>query len=432
MMNYSPHQHFACFFNDKHLAPYFYALSKKMQAGNICLDLNVLPENEDFWNEYDSPHELSKQLPVNPNLIGETLDSKKPFILSNDKLYIGRNYYYETKVVNTLKELLESEKPFFEERKAKLIANASFVQQLRSVDQNLANYETDEKPDWQLSAAILGFMGNISIITGGPGTGKTTTVAKILALLQKTEPNLTIALTAPTGKAAVRMKESLQNTINDARNQHLRIEELVNRLEPKTIHRLLGAKYQSPFFKHTKNNPIDYDVVIVDEASMIGVGLFAKLLDALKKNSRLIILGDSNQLASVDSGSLFGDICSGLIENENQFTPPHLEFLNRFLEDQRQLDSTYALAHKTSFLNEHLVRLKKTYRYEQSSKMGQFTKAVIQGNADVLNDILAIKESSLHLDEEYSEALFHQFIKYYHAYIEEPDINKALKNLTSR
>jgi exodeoxyribonuclease V alpha subunit len=170
-------------------------------------------------------------------------------------------------------------------------------------------------------------------------------------------------------------------------------------------------------------------VVIVDEASMIGVGLFAKLLSAMKPMSRLIILGDSEQLASVDSGSLFGDLCSGLKLNENQFEAHHLDFINAFLREDRKLGGDYVLKESTTVLDQHLVRLKKTYRYDQNSKMGQFTKAVIHGQEDKLDDILQISEDSLVLDEFYEEAVFNNFIKGYYKFIEEPDINKALEKL---
>jgi exodeoxyribonuclease V alpha subunit len=152
-------------------------------------------------------------------------------------------------------------------------------------------------------------------------------------------------------------------------------------------------------------------------------------LSALKPTTRLIILGDSEQLASVDSGSLFGDLCTGLKSNENQFEANHLDFINAFLAEDRQLGEDYTLHQRTSILDEHLVRLKKTYRYDQGSKMGQFTKAVIHGRKEQLDEILAISEDSLVLDESYEEAVFNNFIKGYHAFIEEPVLIKALEKL---
>ena len=115
--------------------------------------------------------------------------------------------------------------------------------------------------DWQLVAAISAVLNNFTIITGGPGTGKTTTVAKLLAILYAINPDLKVALAAPTGKAASRMAESLRNTkqLTDA-DTTSRLQSL----QPSTIHRLLRSKKDSPYFHHDKNNPLNYDVVIVD------------------------------------------------------------------------------------------------------------------------------------------------------------------------
>ena len=127
-------------------------------------------------------------------------------------------------------------------------------------------------------AVVQSVLHNFSIVTGGPGTGKTTTVAKILAVLLHLNPECRIALCAPTGKAAMRMAESLKNTnlpIDDS------IKTVLKNLSPNTIHRLLRYVPESINFKHNKSNPLPYDVVVVDEASMLDVALFAKLLEAV-------------------------------------------------------------------------------------------------------------------------------------------------------
>jgi exodeoxyribonuclease V alpha subunit len=430
-MHYSPHRTFAHFFKEEKLAPYIFALSKKMQEGHVCLDLNQIPMNKEFWEEFEGRQIVHSEFPFNEELIGMDSEALKPFVLSDDKLYLNRNYFYETQIVEGLTQIVESEKGEFDERKGKLLQHKDFIEGLRSEDKNLPAFEVDEKPDWQLVAAIQGALNNLTLVTGGPGTGKTTTVAKILALINQMEKDLTIILTAPTGKAAMRMKESLLNTVNDERNENLQINDLVADLEAKTMHSLLGSIHQSPFFKHNQNNPLNYDVVVVDEASMIGVGLFAKLIQAMKPGARLIILGDAEQLAPVDAGSLFGDLCTGLKKNENQFKEKHLEFINNFLSKDRQLNDLYKLDQPNSFLDEHLVRLKKTYRYDQNSKMGQFTKAVIAGKVDELEGILSLEEESLVLDQDYDEKLFEQFVSKYKAYIEEPSIEEALINLNN-
>lgn len=146
----------------------------------------------------------------------------------------------------------------------------------------------------------------LSIITGGPGTGKTYTLARIIAVLNQLNPEIRIAMAAPTGKAAQRMKEALQNSFNDPKLQDL-ISENLTRLTPITIHRLLGlGENQRPRF-HAKRQ-LPYDVIVVDEASMLDLSLAQMLFDAVAPQTRLILLGDANQLASVDVGAVLADL----------------------------------------------------------------------------------------------------------------------------
>jgi exodeoxyribonuclease V alpha subunit len=427
-MNYSPHHTFAHYFKDEKLAPYFYALSKKMEDGNICISIDNLPQDLTFWHDFGEIDLSNISFQSNSFLIGNSFKDNKPFVLHNQNLYIARNEFYEARIVEQLNELAKKNEKDFEERRNKLLEIKSFVSCLQSNDANLQDFEANEKPDWQLVAVIQGFLHNITIITGGPGTGKTTTVAKILSLLNKVDKDLSLALIAPTARAGARMKESLLNTIKDTKNRHLGIDNLVNDLKSTTIHRLLGSIHDSPFFKHHAENPLEQDVIIVDESSMIGAGLFAKLLDAIKPGARLILLGDSEQLASVDAGSLFGDLCKALQENENKFLPEHLNFLNSFLEKERNIDDNYKLVTSKSHLDERLVRLKKTYRYDQKSKMGQFTKAVIKGREEDLSAILEMKEDSLLLDENYDEQIFTDFVNGYQEYLQEENKDEALKS----
>ena len=148
----------------------------------------------------------------------------------------------------------------------------------------------------------------LNIITGGPGTGKTYTLARIIAVLNHAMPNIRIAMAAPTGKAAQRMKEALQNSFSD---EHLNAMGLVSdhlkQQDTVTIHRLLGlgTRYQPRF--HLKQ-PLPYDVIVIDEASMLDLNLATLLLEAVPDQCRLILLGDANQLASVDVGSVLADL----------------------------------------------------------------------------------------------------------------------------
>lgn len=168
----------------------------------------------------------------------------------------------------------------------------------------------DNQPDLQRQAARMALTRHFAVISGGPGTGKTATVARILASIVELSGNNQpkIALAAPTGKAAMRLRVSIMAA---ADNLGLS-DELRNRLtgEVSTIHRLLGVR-QGGGFHHNRDNPLHCDLLVVDEASMVDLPLMAKLLDALHKRARVILLGDRDQLASVDAGAVLADICAG-------------------------------------------------------------------------------------------------------------------------
>ncbi|MBE0507048.1 MAG: exodeoxyribonuclease V subunit alpha [Marinospirillum sp.] len=169
--------------------------------------------------------------------------------------------------------------------------------------------------DYQKQACALAARSSFSIITGGPGTGKTTTVVRLLALLQGLQqqaglPPLTIRLAAPTGKAAARLSESLAGSM-----QKINLPETLQACrehiptEVTTLHRLLGSQAGTRHFRHHQGNPLPADLVIVDEASMVDVEMLARLMAALTPQTRLVLLGDKDQLASVEAGSVLGDLC---------------------------------------------------------------------------------------------------------------------------
>ncbi len=185
-------------------------------------------------------------------------DEEQPFVLDGNRLYLQRYFRYETRFLQRLYEFLETESALIAERTALLRAHKELVARL------FDSPGGQQQPDWQLAAAVTGVLNNFTIITGGPGTGKTTTVAKILAILYAADPSVKVALAAPTGKAAARMAESLRNT------------QLPLSLTPSTIHRLLRPKQDTPYFRHDRENPLNHDVVIVDECSMIDVALFCQ------------------------------------------------------------------------------------------------------------------------------------------------------------
>ena len=242
-----------------------------------------------------------------------------PLAIEQDRLYLHRYWLYESRLAQQLSKITQlkvSNKP-------KTTADFSTL-----LDKYFGNSETI---DWQLAAATMAINQAFCMITGGPGTGKTTTVVKILALLQElSDQPLLIALAAPTGKAAMRLQESIG--FNKAALPCIAAIKSAIPESVTTLHRLLGAKPPSPYFRHNAKQPLVYDLVVVDEASMVDLALMSKLVDALKPGARLILLGDKDQLASVESGTVLADLTTALPQQTLELQKSH-----RFDEDIKNL-----------------------------------------------------------------------------------------------
>ena len=267
-------------------------LASYLADGHVCAPLSALAGSSDP-GRLDT---LRRQLRLS-TLVAAAGDSKPlPLVLdAADHLYLYRHYDYERRLACACLRRLQHRPLLADPARLRAQLDTLFAA-------NAARLGA--RPDWQKIAAALALRNNFTVISGGPGTGKTSTVVNILACLLTDNPDLRIALTAPTGKAAARMKEALQERAA-ALPDHLRA-----RLpqEASTLHMLLGVIEGSRQFHHHAGHPVAYDVVVVDEASMLDLALATHLIEAIPDNARLILLGDKDQLAAVEAGSVFAEL----------------------------------------------------------------------------------------------------------------------------
>ncbi|MEO8936966.1 MAG: exodeoxyribonuclease V subunit alpha [Burkholderiaceae bacterium] len=234
---------------------------------------------------------------------GRSNDGGEPLVLSGDRLYLRRYWRHERRVAAHVKARTTT-------------VDAVEDAMVRRWLDRLFPARADDDIDWQKVACAIALRGRLSIITGGPGTGKTFSAARFIALLYATAPDaerLRIVLAAPTGKAAARLRQSIDGALaqlQERLGETLPLTDLAARIGPaKTLHALLGTRPATRRFRHDASNPLDVDVVIVDEASMVHIEMMDALLDALPATSRVLLLGDKDQLASVEAGAVLGELC---------------------------------------------------------------------------------------------------------------------------
>lgn len=247
-----------------------HAVLEAMQNGNSCIDAAE--------DQVALLHNLVRRGESDQHAIA-------PFIFQDQQLYLYRYWKLEHAIA------------------AHVVRIKS--QQLKAVQLNEHHRSLLADPQQQKALEMVTSQG-LSIITGGPGTGKTYTLAHIIAVLNENLPDIRIAMAAPTGKAAQRMKEALQNALSSPALAQFNLETL-KQLQPVTLHRLLGLGITAQPRFHARQ-PLPYDVIVVDEASMLDLSLAQMLLAAVPDGARLILLGDANQLASVDVGTVLADL----------------------------------------------------------------------------------------------------------------------------
>jgi len=314
------------------------------QAGNVCIDLEGLHHRPLFDSSRIDISEIPRgaeitrwcrHLQASPSVAAA--GDFAPMTLDGSRLYLNRFWFYEDFIANRIAAKISTPSAIGH-------ADASaLVERLYGADDEI---DQDQKQA-VLKAACYPF----SIISGGPGSGKTSTVIRILTLLLTLDPGCRIALAAPTGKAAARMSDSIRQRIDQA-TVDMKIKSSMP-LEAQTIHRLL--RYRRHGFEYNERHQLPVDCVIIDEASMIDLKLMFHLLNALPQQTRLILLGDRDQLASVAAGNVLGDITG----------------------HGHKLDTaTAAVAGSISLLGNN-------YRFGKDSAIGEIATQVNQGNSDM-------------------------------------------------
>ncbi|MDF3193056.1 exodeoxyribonuclease V subunit alpha [Pseudomonas sp. 1928-m] len=347
-------------------------LCTALDKGDVCLPLARLAGQRP-WPEHafnvPALAEWQAQLEAS-SLVGGDGDFT-PLILVHGRLYLARYQAYERQLAEQLlqraADLPEVDEAQLSESLTRLFA---FNQQ---------------QPDWQRLAAAQAVRRKLAVISGGPGTGKTTTVVRLLAALleQPGCEHLAIGLAAPTGKAAARMAEAIRNA-----KAELPVSEAIKAALPdeaRTLHRLLGSRGDSPQVRHHAANPLALDVLVVDEASMVDLALMAKLLDALPPTARLILLGDKDQLCAVEAGAVFAELCEG-----RGFDAQAASELQRITGQQ------VPVSEPSSQLGDAVVLLTHSHRFAGDSGIGELARRINGG--DVSGTLNLLKEDRSDLD----------------------------------
>jgi exodeoxyribonuclease V alpha subunit len=362
--------------------------SNQQASGHLCLDLKNRQLATQLWGT-SPPPELVTLLPGKPDdwlhdlrqspLVSQ--DGSSPLVLDGSRLYLRRNWAREVSVAEAIDQRLAT-------------VSALPVKRLRDALTRLFPSPGDQT-DWQQVACALASRSGIGIITGGPGTGKTTTVVRLLGLLQSLamadDQRLRIRLAAPTGKAAARLTESIGEQV-----QQLDVVTAVRDAIPTevtTLHRLLGTRPDSRHFRHHADNPLHADLVVVDEASMIDMDMMASLLEALSPHTRLILLGDKDQLASVEAGAVMGDLCRHAHQGRYQ------QSTIDFVQDTCGADiSNYQETEQApgNALAQQTAMLRTNWRSKDSPGIGELARAVNEENLPQVRKAFQQYNDSLH------------------------------------
>ncbi len=342
----------------------------------------------------------------------------EPLILDRERLYLGKLWHYEDRVTQALLGRMTQ-------------VGGLDAQRLGEGLDRLFPPLVAGELDWQRVAAAIAATRRFAVISGGPGTGKTTTVVKVLALLLGQDTGIRIALAAPTGKAAARLGEAVRG----GKTRVTGFADILPRIpeEASTIHRLLGMGH-GDLPRHRAANPLPLDCLVVDEASMIDLPLMARLLDALPATTRLILLGDRDQLASVEAGNVLGDITGH--GREIAYSQDQIALLEQIrAAPAGALERTLAVAPASAVpppAADSAGLLRVSYRFTAEGGIGALARAVNAGLGEEALDLLraggdiAWQDTA---DGNLSPACIDWALERYAGYLAETDVAAALECL---
>jgi exodeoxyribonuclease V alpha subunit len=366
----------------------------QLGRGHVCLDLAATLENSRYTLSLPPDHVagVSDVLLPTDVLAGVTLAAwqdalavsplvttgpgNTPLVLVQTRLYLRRYWQFERFVRSSIDARVACDHAVRSTLDPYALTQA--------LDRLFEPAMTPGGVNWQKLACAVAAGSAFSIITGGPGTGKTTTVVRLLAVLQSLALQrvdsvpLRIRLAAPTGKAAARLSASVAGAIvklplselGDAQRLAATIP-----VEVTTLHRLLGAKFDSRHFHHHAGHPLGLDVLVIDEASMIDLEMMAAVLDALPLGARLVLLGDKDQLASVEAGAVLGELCTHA--QAGRYWPKTVQWLAEVTGQQIENGLQDAAG---EVLDQNIVMLRHSHRFGEHSGIGQLAGAVNRGD----------------------------------------------------
>ncbi len=360
--------------------------SRQLRDGHICVSLpefagRILGTGDDQNENVQFP-ELPAWLRSlkNVNCVGAPGEFKPMILDDAHRLYFQRYWQYEQDIA----EFILCRMPVHQD-------TGTSPKIIREKLQFYFPEMSFGEISWPGIAAVAALIRKFMVITGSPGTGKTTTITKIMAFLLDIKKNtLRIALCAPTGKAAARLEESVKKT-KEILNSHADIKNQIPDTA-MTIHRLLGSLKHSPYFYFNQKNHLPYDMVVVDEASMVDLPLMAKLMTALSPKAQLVLLGDKDQLASVEAGAVLGSIC--FPDPLNVFSRIFGRLLAETCGEQTESSDT------APGIQDCIIELKHNYRFSEESGIGLLSRAIKAGDTERALELIHAEEfSDIHFSE---------------------------------